>query len=181
MMKTLFHALVLSLMALTLSSCMAYKPAASKGFGSHYEIFPLGDAGTQYFIKPLRFQARRGYGLQADITFRHLTPTSGLATLNFTLKSPEAMLPPERLAISNGRHTLELQAIKPLFTQAGKQYVEHRYTSTVDLPELLRLFENPDWVWALTLEGQSSQYHTPGATRRTLEELGRLVQPLRGA
>jgi hypothetical protein len=181
MMKTIGSALVFSLLALALSACMAYKPAASKGFGSHYEIFPLGDAGTQYFIKPLRFQARQGSGLQADITFRHLAPTSGLATLNFTLKSPEAMPPPERLAISNGRQTLELQAIKPLFTLAGKSNIEHRYTSTVDLPELLRLFEDPHWVWVLTLEGQSSQYQSPGATRRILEELGRLVQPLRGS
>lgn len=160
---------------------MAYKPAASKGFGSHYEIFPLGDAGTQYFIKPLRFQARQGNELKADITFRHPAPASGQATLNVTLKSPVSLPLPERLAISNSRETLELQAIKPLFTQAGKQYVEHRYTSLVDLPELLRLFEDPDWVWALALEGQSRQYHTPGATRRILEELGRLVQPLRGA
>jgi len=173
MMKSNLPALALWLMAALLSSCMSYKPASTKGPGTAYELFPLGDAGMQYFIKPMRFKAQEGRQLLADITFRHRPPLSGLATVNFTLESREAMSSLSGMAISNGQETLVLQDIRPMFTRVNKQQHRYRYTSTASLPELLGLFVRPDWTWRQNPETNTIRYVATPRTRKVLLTLQR--------
>ena len=85
MIKPIFILSLLLIATVFLSGCFGIKPEKSGASGKLYETFFVGDEGTQYFIKDIKFSSNLNSDQTwTDITFRYKNELKDSATINFS-------------------------------------------------------------------------------------------------
>lgn len=155
----------------------------SKGqeFSSKYiSTFYVGDSGTQYFIKPLRFDGQQYHGyLTIDFTFRHLSSNEVPVVAKFSFIKPQAVQHLDSLVIKTPKANLVLRDPATLFVTPYKlQKVHSRYTSTVLLSELLKVTGDDWWIIDAWSKGEYIRYVSSNKAKKALRKISRQFRPV---
>jgi hypothetical protein len=126
---------------LVFPSCISIKPATSKSGKSSYESFFLENGNEQFYIKPILFKGEHNR-LLVDFTLR----TSGdECVANFSISGSEILEKPDSVVISNAQCSIQLTDINRLYTEVNKSCYQTRYTSKLQVSDLLKLMEHNLW------------------------------------
>jgi hypothetical protein len=156
-------------------------PVAAQEFSSKYmATFFVGDSGTQYFIKPLRFDGQQYHGyLTIDFTFRHLSSNEVPVVAKFSFIKPQAVQDLDSLVIKTPKANLVLRNPATLFVSPYKiQKVHSRYTSTVLLPELLKVTGDDWWIIDAWSKGEYIRYVSSNRAKKALRKISRQFKPV---
>ena len=135
--RTVFLLLGLALALGSLVSCGGFKGNAKRHSSAHYAVFFVDDSTSQYFIKPLTFQAAGT--IAADVTFRKVHHTFSPVVLNFSLVTTE---PRELRSIGLRADTEDISPteLQRMFREKQKQKYIQRYSLRLSYAELKRFF-----------------------------------------
>lgn len=154
-----------------LSSCINVKPGASKSGKKLYETFFVGDAGTQYFIKPLVFGNNSNEKLELDITFRYKNETKDSAIVNISFLVDEIFKNADSLQINNDSVGIVIREMKFMFSDRAKEKYHCRFSCKMKLIDVKNLFENSDWRLMLFKKEALSTYMPTKNTKTNIEKL----------
>ena len=163
-----FILLFLSLTILCSSACVSLKPGASSGGKKLYETFYVGEEGTQYFIKPLRFSSAGEDYLDLDITFRYRDEVLDTATLNVSIYSTELFKEIDALTIQQNQFSATDEAVQLMFVERDKGLNNCRYTAKLPLTELSELFTQSDWEINIQKTGTPLVLEAPNKTQKKI-------------
>lgn len=153
------------------SSCFSVKPGATKSGGKLYETFFVGEEGTQYFIKPLKFTNEHSEFLKLDITCRYKTEIKDSAIVNISFLSNELFKSIDSLKIYNGEHATLINELNLLFAERSKDMYSIRFSTKVNLADIKILFSRNDWGLIPYRNGESSLYTPQKATKKKIDKL----------
>lgn len=147
-MKIYFRISVLLniVLVISLSGCGTLKPQAGKSSGKHFETFFTGESGTQYFIKPLRFEAQDDGYLYADFTFRSKQINQDSAILNFTISQSVQIKQCDSLRLEHPQFGTTSAPFTFMFSSRSKNLINNRFSGKLPVDLLKTLFENPEWT-----------------------------------
>jgi hypothetical protein len=157
--------------SIILSSCLSIKPGGVKSGKNLYETFFVGEAGTQYFIKPLTFGNNLNEELKLDITFRYKNEIKDTAIVNISFLSKEILKNADSLIINNEAVTIIIKEIKYMFCERNKEIYNCRFSAKVSLFKLEKLFEHNKWNLILYRNGGLTEYMTPKTTKKKSDVL----------
>lgn len=170
------HLLFTFIMAATLTlSCTGLRPGGQKGISKNYETFYVGTEGTQYFIKPMKFEGVDGEDLSLDFTFRYKKVVEGDARLAFSLNTDEVIHELESVSIESASRTYEVSSLELLFNERERKDIESRFAGVLPLTELHDLFEGSDWTMTITRNGKSSQYLPSNQSKKVIADIKKEV------
>ena len=148
------------------------KPSASKSAKSFYESFFVGEDGTQYFIKPVSFDATdKNSELQVDFTFRYKNEIKDSATINISLISNSIVKEVNNISIKNLHHNVDLRDISLLYNEKKKDKFISRFTSKCSTQELFDIFADADIKIDIDRKDAVSFYITPNKTQKAIRSL----------
>ncbi len=135
-----------SLIGLILTGCMGIKPGATRGGKNLYESFFVGEAGTQYFIKPLTFETNQAdEQLLMDFGFRYLPgQASEDVRVAYSLRTPQLFRSMDTLLICSPTDTLICTGHRFLFNEKKKDFLS-RFETQTKLDHLKSIFAQADW------------------------------------
>ncbi len=140
-----FILLFLGITLVCSSACVSLKPGAGSSGKKLYETFYVGSDGTQYFIKPIRFNSTGEDYLDLDITFRYRDEVVDTARLNVSIYSTELFKEINSLTIRQKSFSATDEAVELMFVERDKGLYNCRYTAMLPLTELTELFAQSDW------------------------------------
>ena len=158
-------------MLLILSSCFSVKPGATKAGGKLFETFFVGEEGTQYFIKPLKFTNEKSESLKLDITFRYKNEIKDSAIVNLSFLSNDLFKSIDSLRIDNGEYSTLIKELNLLFAERSKDMYNIRFSTKVNLADIKKLFERNDWRFLQYRNGESTLYTPNKATKKKIDKL----------
>ena len=164
--------IILILTMTFLAGCFSVKPGAIKSGKNLYESFYVGDQGTQYFIKPLKFENdKNGYVFLVDFTFQYKDDLSEIVTVNFSLISDTKPDQPDSLIIKSKGNRIAGRDIKSLYRQKKSQDFVFRYTTEAKLENLHKLMESNQWQVKIYNARQNLKYSPKRKTQKNIEKL----------
>ncbi len=158
-------------LSLVVSSCFSIKQNFNKGAKEHYEAFYVGDEGTQYFIKPLKFKKQNGEELLLDVTLRKKNKVTSSPTLNMSIMSDSYIKKINQIEFINDDITISSEQIKLLYNELdGNEYVS-RFTNTVSPDNISELFSQKNWKIKIYLNDAKIIYKATNKTSRIIGKL----------
>ena len=154
-----------------LISCVSVKPTSSKSAKNLYETFFTGEEGTQYFIKPLKFENNSKELLYLDVTFKHRKVIKDSATVNFSVLNNNAFNAIDSLTIANDKTVKTIKDINFLFSEKTNKGYKSRFSGKFPLQQVQSLFINPNWTLILYKEGNKTEFK---ASKRSRKSIGKL-------
>lgn len=143
-MQTQVIRLFLIAVAIATVSCGGMKAGGSKGAKTYYETFFVGEQGTQYFIKPIKFKGENSL-LKVDITFRYKNEIKDSSAINFSIISEKVVKDVDSVFISSGDHKILLNNVELIFNEKKKKLITSRFTGKVSVKDLNELFKSNPW------------------------------------
>lgn len=126
----------------SLYSCSSIKPKGATKTGKKlFETFYLGEKGTQYFIKPIKF-IDTNEELLMDFTVRENSET---AYINYSIveNTQTKDISTVEITASNAKATLVNH--KKLYSERKKEFIVSRFSSEVSKKELKAIFSSQNW------------------------------------
>ena len=154
-----------------LSSCFSIKSEAVKSGKKLYETFFVGEAGTQYFIKPLMFSNKNNEELLLDITFRYKNEIKDSAVVNVSFLSEEVFKEVDSLKINNEANSIIIKKLKYIFSERNKEIYNCRFLFKVDLFHINTIFDSSNWHLILYKNEGISKYTPSKATKKKIDKL----------
>ena len=158
---------------LLLASCGSVRPGAVKSARNLYETFYVGEDGTQYFIKPLKFE-RPGdvqSELLLDLTFRFRNEVRDTATLNFTIEDDRLYRSVERFEIAHPGFAAKSADIELLYNQRAGDGFASRFSARLPMADLVKVFDSADWTLTVQSGEGEMRYLPVGKTERAVVRL----------
>ena len=153
-------------------SCGGLKSSGSKGASASssnlFETFFVGDAGTQYFVKPIVFVNDDKEEIFVDFTFRYKNETSGMVDCKFSVVGPKVLKNIDNVVFSNGETNADFENISLLYNEVNKDLFISRFSSSAKLVDLKNLFNNNDWKIKVD---NLKEFVPKSATRKYIDKL----------
>ncbi|MEL0651389.1 hypothetical protein V6246_08140 [Algibacter sp. TI.3.09] len=160
---------------ISLISCVSVKPTSSKSAKNLYETFFTGEEGTQYFIKPLKFESNSSDLLYLDITFKHKKIIKDSGTLNFSVLNNNAFNDIDSLIITNGETPKTIKDINFLFSEKTNKEYKSRFSGKLPLEQVKSLFINPNWKLTLYKKENKTEFI---ASKKSKKSIGKLYSDI---
>lgn len=172
--KLSFFAILTFSLILVLGSCSAGKSGVNAGKKLFTDFF-VGDAGTQYFIKPLTFEnpAISNEDLLADITFRYKEKIRDSATVNFSIVSRAPIKNINSVTIMSDELHVHSEGITFLFNERSKSGFISRFSFKIPVASLKGLVDSGyEWKFeVMETDSKTRQYVSKRSTTKSLEKL----------
>ena len=154
------------LLSLLIASCLPLKPAAKKGKTNAVEVFYLGVAGNQYFVKPLAFTNKENKTILIDFTFKELAETYPKATVNYKIPAGYD----EHLILKCGGEEILISETKILYLNGNN---ESRISGVINNNTLQKLLKQRDLVLTLTSKSSKNReiFLPTSKTKRSLHKI----------
>ncbi len=160
------------LILLLFSGCVSIKPSSPGSGKNHFETFYVGEAGTQYFIKPLLFVSEQPKDqLWVDFTFRYRNEIKDSVLMNFSIKGPSLYKTMDSLIIASKNIEVHSHRVDLLFNEKSRSGYNSRFTTTLGLNDTKELFQNYDWQLTLHNSGQVMRYASRKRTHKVIAKL----------
>ena len=145
----------------------------SIGANNLYESFYTGDAGTQYFIKPITFKNSNSEELIIDIIFRfnQSITNEDTARINFSIKSNSLVKEVDSLTLANKQISFKGDDIERLFMERDNRQYLSRFSSSAPLGPLSKLFISDQWTIEAFYENKKSSFFPTSPTQRKIRKL----------
>lgn len=161
--------------------CVGVHSVTAQEFSSKYmATFFVGDSGTQYFIKPLRFDGQQYQGyLSIDFTFRHLKSLQVPVDAKFSFIRSNAVDRLDSLVIKTPKTNLVFREFTTLFISPYKhQRVHTRLSGVVPLDALLKVIGDDWWIIDAWSNGEYIRYVSSGKAKKALRKISRQMRPV---
>lgn len=169
-----FSGLVIMLI-LTMSfliGCFSVKPGAIKSGNNLYESFYVGEQGTQYFIKPLKFEHDENNNtFLVDFTFQYKEDLNEKVTINFSLFSDNKPVNPDSLIIKSKEARITATKINSIYRQKKNGDFVFRYTTEIKLNNLHKVMESNQWQVRVFDANKNLKYSPKRKTQKNIEKL----------
>jgi hypothetical protein len=153
------------------SACMSVKPGISGSSGRLYETFFVGEAGTQYFIKPITFTNQSKETIEMDFTFRFRDEIKDSAIVNSSIISNNLLRTVDSITINNKSTQFTMHNVNRLMMERKKKKYESRFSSKMELSQIKELFAQTGWEITIFSESQAFTFNPPSKTSRTIQNL----------
>lgn len=165
-----YSRLFILLIVPALTGCFSVKTSSSKSNPAVYQTFYVGDAGMQYFIKPLTFEEENGHNerLHVDFTFRYKTEIKDSATINFSIESSAILKSANRIVIKGVDYETVSSKAVLVFNEKRKDIFVSRFTAKVNLKELALTLNSTDPTKILATADTGHIYLPTKKTKRHL-------------
>lgn len=161
-----------TIILLVFNSCFSVKPQSTKSGRNLYETFYVGEEGSQYFIKPLKFDdLSNKTHLFVDFTFRYKDQVKDSATVNFSIFSEAAVRELKSVIFLNKEIEEETNKVNLIFFQKKKEFVESRYTVRLPLKRIIRLFAENDFKIKVINATKEYQFEASSGTKKDLGKI----------
>lgn len=137
---------------------MSIKPKGAKSGKKLYETFFVGDQGTQYFIKPLKFTSETENHLLMDITFRIKNEIKDSAFVNFSIVNKELVKKLDSLVVKCPNYSFSITNFNNLFVEHSNGLINSRFSSRAKIIDIKNVFNQPDWIINQYSNGKSITY-----------------------
>ncbi|MCF8226347.1 MAG: hypothetical protein K9J30_10775 [Bacteroidales bacterium] len=164
-----------AIVVLLIQGCFGVRPAATKSGRSLYQTFYVGEAGNQYFIKPMVFESEGDQYLTMDITFRYNNTFNDTATVNISFYSDKLIKEVQSVSIKNTSTEILLSDYQRLYIEKQGKMIVSRFSCNAHMPSLALLFEDSRWIITMQ-DKESHENYLP--SRRTAKKLESLYQDL---
>ncbi len=161
----LFFALVL------LNGCLSIKIGGVKSGKNLYETFFVGEAGTQYFLKPFYFYNKQKESVIIDFTFRYKDVIKDSVMVNFTIKHANLFKTIDAAVINNDSMLCKLNNMVLLYNKKDGKYFLSRFSSKCALKDLDQLFLNDQWKIEVKSKLVTSQFYHNKKSRKKINKL----------
>ena len=143
-MKTKVFYFPFIFISLFVSNCaLTVKPAATKSAKTYYESFFVGEAGTQYFIKPIEFYDEDGHDkLFVDFTFRYKNEVKDSAVINLSIHGEVVIKSVNGITLTNAVSSISLSDISLLFNDKKDKKMISRFSAKCSTKEMIDIFDN---------------------------------------
>lgn len=156
---------------LLFSSCFSVRPSGTRSGSKVFETFYIGELGTQYFIKPLRFRHGKEE-LKADFTFRYLDGIRDSVTVNVSMYRPSILRQMDSLSFQVGPRGTVIHQPALLFTEKQGKFFHTRFSGRMALQDLYDLFMEPgEWRVIPWHSGRSDAYQPTRRGGKALRSL----------
>jgi len=147
-----FYILILSFIYLTSCATGRYT-----GYSNNIiETFYTGDAGTQYFIKPINIKGEIGNYLNFDLTFRVKNEIKDSATFNFSIFTNQSITEVDSLHWASSENHFSTNQINLMFVERSKKLFKCRFTCKIPLTTIRNFFRKADFK--ITAFSKNSQF-----------------------
>ena len=171
MKSTIIYICSIAALITILVSCASIKPAGVKTGQKLFETFFVGDAGTQYFIKPLTFSNTTKEELKFDITFIYKNKIDDSATVNISYMGNQLLKSADSLKIGSEFNTVIIKELKYMFSERSKKMYNCRFSAKVNLADVIKLFANDKWNINLYKNGEFIMFSAPKSTKKKIDKL----------
>ena len=144
MKKYLIYALFPAVLLMISSCALIVKPASTKSAKSYYDSFFVGEDGTQYFIKPIKFDSENGAAkLFVDFTFRYRNEIKDSTIINFSVESDYIIKSVDNITFTNAVSALSLNnCISLLFNEKKGDKFISRFSVKCSTKETVDIFND---------------------------------------
>ncbi len=164
--------LLLNFLLLLTSGCMMIKPGSVKSGKNLYESYFMGNAGVQYFIKPIVFRDKSNSIFETDFTFKYLQNMEDSALMNFSIKDEYKVYKSiDTLLISNSNLTVSLYRHTLLYKEKRSKYYISRFSTKLTQKDLRLLFNDHNWV----IRTKQYCFNPSKKTRKNIDKLNSSV------
>ncbi len=126
---------------------MMIKPGAVKSGKHLYESYFMGNAGIQYFIKPITLKHTKKNIFETDFTFKYLQNLNDTAVINFSIKHENNLYKKiDTLLITNNQSSIHIIRPTLLYNERLNDHYLSRFSAKLTQKEVRMLFANQDWV-----------------------------------
>lgn len=168
-MKPLFKFYVLVFLTIAISGCSIF--GGSNKVENLIETFFVGEAGTQYYIKPIEFESEDGDELVLDITFRYKDEIKDSATINFTFIRENLIKKLDVINVSDGSSEYSTTDNILLFAERIDDDFKSRFSFRIPMSELDKLMMNPNWILSLESNNEVYKYFPTSSTKDILSTI----------
>ncbi len=147
------------------------KPNGTKSAAKYYETFFVGEEGTQYFVKPIKFSNNEDEILTLDITFRYKDQVKDSATITFSFFSEDLIKKIDSISLSNKNIFLKSYKVDLMFNERDKGLIESRFSSKILLSDMVKLFNSSDWTMQLYSSEKSYTIVSNKKTNKIIDAL----------
>ena len=133
------------------------------------ETFFVGEAGTQYFIKPLEFESENGDEMYMDATFRYKDEFKDSAVVNFTIITEILIKKLNSVIISNDKMKYKTVDFDLLFAEKYEDDFRSRFSIKVPMTEFNKLIMNQNWMFTIDYSNGNLVYYSTSNTNTALE------------
>jgi hypothetical protein len=157
------------LFSLLLSGCFSVRPAARKTMEKYTETF-LTEKGVMYFIKPFAVKGEnKDEKIYLDFTF--INESSDSAIVNFSLYAQESIKELKSILFKNSSGEIYSEHFKLLFNEKNKNQYISRFSTTIPVIELKKLFSNENWVIEITTPDVKKVYQPKNNIKKMILKL----------
>lgn len=168
----IFITVLFTIILFVFNSCFSVKPQSTKSGRNLYETFYVGEEGSQYFVKPLKFdELSNKTHLFADFTFRYKDQVKDSAIINFSIFSELAVRDLKSVVLFNKEIEEETNKIDLIFFQKKKEFVESRYTVRLPLKRVIHLFSENDIKIKVRNATKEYQFEASTGTKKDLKKI----------
>ena len=129
------------------SGCMMLRPGAVKSGKHLYESYFMGNAGIQYFIKPITLKFKNENFFETDFTFKYLRNLNDSAVMNFSIKHENNLYKRiDTLLLANNNSTIHIISPTLLYNERLNHHYISRFSTKLTQREVRMLFANQNWV-----------------------------------
>lgn len=159
-----------------LYGCLAIKPGSVKSGKNLFETFFVGDAGTQYYIKPIDFENTTGASRVAmDFTFRYKNEIKDSVIINFSILDAKLIKNLDQLTLKNATTTINCQQVELLFNEKNKNLFLSRFSTKASLADFAPLFSDNIWTLTTSNKNEKTSYKSTAKTSKTIQKLEEVV------
>lgn len=155
-----------------LQGCFSLRPGSTKSGKKYFETFYVGSEGTQYYIKPMEFEAGdTDEEMKMDFTFRYRDVLSDTAIVHFSVYGPEIIRSVESITVLAAGEELKAEDVELMFNETTKDGFRSRFECFMPLAGVERLFRYPEWTVVLCEEDPCREFEATGKTKKIIPEL----------
>ena len=159
--------------SLFVSSCaLTVKPAATKSAKAYYESFFVGEFGTQYFIKPIEFNAENGNeNLFVDFTFRYKNELKDSTIINFSIEGEDVIRSVSEIIFTNAVSSVLVKNISLLFNEKKDKKLISRFSAKCSTQEMVDIFDDPGVSVTINTNNSSNPFLSSKKSQKTIRSL----------
>jgi hypothetical protein len=126
----------------------------------------MGDAGTQYFIKPLEFINDNKESILVDFTFKEniILGDTNFTIMNFSILSNDLVSVFDSIIVKSPSYTNKLTSVKLLYKEKRKKQYFYRVSCKTESKIVENLFTENNWEIIFVSNKQAFNF---SATKRT--------------
>lgn len=145
-MKFKFKFLILVAVLFSFNSCISYKFKGKKSPKKYYEVFFIDQGINQYFIKPLKFEAKKEY-FTVDFTFRDSIGYDSYVTTNYSIFTSDVVKTVDSAFFVINTDKILIKKQEKFFIDLLKDTYQIRYSGKITYKELISVTENDPEIW----------------------------------